>query len=372
MNARTFTASLLLAAALGGCSDAEPGGFTPGPDAPLVELPAAHASVSGFVFDPEAFLVQVLSAPPPDPEQEGPGEDPAIFDGTSFLVYSAIPSARVRLAAPGLPEATSGEPLPTGHWQVDGVTVDDTTPYYAEALPPSGPVTFDNPDAYFPVPSATYYPTTYLRPIQVNVTQCMSQTALMVGNAGALDAVAQHLTAQGTPTTVADLMDPAKTGGVVLLFVHMPSFFYDFFLSPMDSVAGETSAGTLMALDWAAPSGAPGQSPMGFSVLPDPVSMVGYFALVLPPGVTEPVTVSFTDTYVPGPEEEPGPAGPRPLMIPPTVIEPSPGVSVQRVFAIPNFGEEPPPDPLDDPLPPFPADTWICMPMPSEEPPPEG
>ena len=363
MKARSLTASFLLATALGGCSDSETVPPVPtGLDAPVVELPAREASVSGLVFDPEAFLAMYLAIP------EG-GPPAYLLPGMPGLTYSAIPGARVRLYGPGLRETLSAPSSPAGDWQASGVPVDEHTPYLAEAVPPSEPVAFHT-DEYAPLvlPPATYYPTTHLRPIQVGGTQCSSQTALMVGSAGALDAVAQHLTAQGTNTTVRDLLNPARTGGVVLLNVHTPSFFYDFFLSPMDEVAVEASAGTVVALGWSYPEeGVPGQSPMGYSVVPGAVSPVGYFALVLPPGASEPVTVSFTDTVVTGPEEEPGEFGPRPLLIPPTVVEPRAGVSVQRVFAYPNF---PPfePDPLEDPPPPPFDETWRCVPL---EPPPE-
>lgn len=366
MKARSLTASFLLAAALGGCSESEP--VPPGPtgvDAPVVDLPARQATVSGLIYDPEAFFALYMATPE--------GEFPSIYDGLSYLTYSAIPDATVRLYAPGLPDATSGVSTGAGHWQAPGVTSSDEAPYLAEAVPPSeGPVAFYT-DEFAPLvlPEATHYPTTHLRPIQVSGTQCMSQMALMVGNAGALDAVAQHLSAQQeTPTTVEDLLDPAKTGGVVLFWVHFPSYYYDFDLLTMDSVAGEASAGTLVALDWTMPEGLPGQSPLGYSVLPDPVSTVGYFALVLPPELTEPVTVSFSDTYLPEPEEEPGEFGERPLPIMPIEVTPRPGsVSVQRVFADFNF---PPvePDPLEDPPPPGLDESWRCL-APVHDGPPE-
>ncbi|WP_211194742.1 hypothetical protein [Pyxidicoccus fallax] len=364
MKARSLTASFLLAATLGGCAESDPVPPVPtGLDAPVTELPASQAAVSGLVFDPEAFLAMYLAIP------NGEGPPAYLLPGMPGLMYSAIPDARVRLYGPGLRESLSPPSSPAGQWQADGVALDEHTPYLAEAVPPQGPVTFYI-DEYAPLalPPATYYPTTHVRPIQVSGTQCSSQTALMVGSAGALDAVAQHLTAGGTPTTVEDLLNPARTGGVVLLNVHTPSFFYDFFLTPMDEVAVEASAGTVVALDWAYPEGLPGQSPMGYSVIPGSVSPVGYFALVLPPGASAPVTVSFTDTVVTPPEEEPGEFGPRPVLIPSATVEPRAGVSVQRVFAWPNF---PPfePDPLEDPpLPPM-DESWHCV---APEPPPEG
>ncbi|MCP3138666.1 hypothetical protein [Pyxidicoccus xibeiensis] len=362
MKASSLTASFLLAAALGGCGDSEPVPVGSGVDAPVVELPARQATVSGMVFDPEALYVQYMST-------EEPGDDPGVFDGIPYLAASVVPEARVRLYGPGLTDVTSDASSGGGHWQVQGVLSNDTVPYVAEAIPPEGGVVFHSDESTpFEMPPATYYPTTHLRPIQVSRTQCIAQTALMVGSAGALDAVAQHLTAQGTATTVADLVNPARTGGVVLFWVHTPSFFYDFYLGSLDEVAGEASAGTLLALDWAAPEGLPGQSPLGFSVLPDPVSHIGYFALVLPPGATQPVQVTFTDTHPPpAPEEEMGPYGFRPLPIEPFTVTPRPGISVQRVRAGFNY---PPhePDPLEDPHPPEEDVSWLCQaPPPPDE-----
>jgi hypothetical protein len=357
MKARSLTASFLLAAALGGCSDSEPlpSRAPSGAEAPVGDLPARQATVSGLVFDPEAFFVQYMAA--------GEGGDAYLFDGQPYLTYSAIPDARVRLSGPGLPDALSPASSPTGQWQMMGVLSNSQTPYLAQALPPDAPVAFyTDESAPFVLPPATHYPTTHLRPIQVSGTQCMAQQALMVGSAGALDAVARHLTARGSPTTVADLVDPDRSGGVVLIWVQAPSGYFDFNWTPLDSVAAEASAGTLVALDWALPEGLPGQSPMGFSVPPDPVSSVGYFALVLPPGTVAPVTVRFTDTSV-----GEGPYGTRPLPIPPASVEPRPGVSVQRVLAFFNFPPGPS-DPLDDPPPPPPDESWRCLPP---EPPPE-
>ncbi|MCP3168321.1 hypothetical protein [Myxococcus qinghaiensis] len=357
MKARSLTATFLLAASLGGCSDSEPIPPEEGTNAPIGELPERRATVSGVVYDPEAFFLTVLNFP----GEETP--PPALFEDTPYLLFSAIPGATVRLAGSGGSAVSSGASSFAGIWQVEGVPLDATTPYLAEAIPPAGPVEFFTEGAPFPLPPATHYPTTYLRPIQVNVNECTSQTAPMVGSAGALDAVAQYLTGEGTPTTVEQLLDPARTGGVVLFWVHPPSFFYDYFVIPLDSVVGETSAGTLLSVNWAPPGvGPPGQSPMGFFASPDPTGFFGYYALVLPPGLTTPVTVTFRDTYVPAPEEPAGPY-PRPLVISPVTVQPRPGVSVQRVFAYPDPNlPAPPVDPLED-LPPPPLDErWLCQP----------
>ncbi|WP_338869011.1 hypothetical protein [Myxococcus stipitatus] len=363
MRIRSLATSFLLSAVLGGCADSEAPFIPPTDQAPHVDPPARTANIAGVVFDPEAFFFTMMMFP----VEGDDGPPPAVFDGP-YLGNAAITGGQVTLTSPEGREVVLPPAPPGGVWQAIAVPAGDTTAYIASATPPAEGVEFD-PESPVPLPTATYFRTTYVRPIVTSVSQCLGQSALLVGSAGALDAVAQHLTAAGTPTTVADLLNPAKTGGVALLWVHGPSFPGDLFLSPLDSVAGEASAGQLIALDWAPPEGAPGQSPMGFAALPDAVSMVGYFALVLPPGTSAPVTVRFTDTFTLPPGEEPDPeAPPRPMAIPQVTVEPRAGVSVYRSFAQPP---EPPPGGggLEDPGPPEPSFDWVCM-APPEGPPP--
>ena len=376
MKARPFATTVLLAAALGGCSDAEPGTDGLDVDAPIVELPSTQATVSGVLFDPEAFFVTMFNFPV-EPGQEDDLPPPAILGGSPYLANALITGGEVRVSSPeGLGEYTAPLTSESGHWQVDGVPLNHETPYMVVATPPAEGVSLPVEQSV-PLPPATYFPTKSMRPILANVTQCYAQTALMVGSAGALDAVAQAMTEQGTPTTVADLVDPAKTGGVALMWVHTPSDAFDFFLTPMDSVAGEATAGQLVALDWFPVDpdlgAAPGQSPMGFAALPDPVSFIGYFALVLPPGVTEPVEVRFTDTYTSQPGEDTERFGPRPWPIPSVTVGPGSGLTVHRSFAAPEVPWVD--DPLADPGQPPPDFSWTCTPLPGGdegEPPPEG
>ncbi|MFY2562783.1 hypothetical protein ACN469_34640 [Corallococcus terminator] len=372
MKIRSLATSFLLCATVGGCTDSDPPAIPRIDEAPVVDLPARTTNISGVVFDPEGYFFTFMMLP----EEEAEGALPGVFNGP-YVGIPAIVGGQVTLAAPGGGDLVASPASFLGSWQVLGAPASDTTTYIASATPPAEGVFFD-PTAPVQLPEGTYYPTTFVRPILTNVTQCYGQSALLVGNAGALDAVAQHLTAGGTPTTVEDLLDPAKTGGVALLWVHQPSFLADLFLLPADSVAGETTAGQLIALDWAPPEGLPGQSPMGFMALPDPLSMVGYFALVFPPNATEPVTVSFTDTFELPPGEEPDPeAPPRPFLIPPLTVEPRAGVvTVQRTFgqfAPPEPGEGPPDEGggLEDPGPPEPEPTWACYAPPMDGPPEE-
>ncbi|GEN13030.1 hypothetical protein SAMN05443572_1137 [Myxococcus fulvus] len=359
MKLRSLASSFLLFAAAGGCSSSDAPVNIPPDTAPVVDLPARSTNISGVLYDPEAFLVAFMTVP----EEDAEGALPGVFEGP-YTFLSAIMGGQVSLSSPEGGGALVSAPSDFGGtWSVVGAPSGETTAYLASATPPEGPVE-PNPDFPVPMPTTTYFPTTYVRPILASVTQCYGQAAVLVGNTGALDAVSQAMTEAGTPTTPADLLDPTKTGGVALLFVHDMSFLADLFQTPVSSIA-EASAGRIFPLDWAPVEEAPlpGQSPMGFMVLPGSESFLGYFALVLPPNATEPVTVNLVDTFVPEPEPDPE-APPRPYLIPPVIVEPRPGeVSVYRAFGqIPMPpGEEPPPGGgLEDPPPPSPEPTWTC------------
>ncbi|WP_254614574.1 MULTISPECIES: hypothetical protein [unclassified Myxococcus] len=370
MKLRSLASSFLLCAAVGGCADSEAPVITLPDTAPVVDLPARTTNVSGVVYDPEAFLIAFMTLPEEVTEEAIPG----VFNGP-YTALSAIMGGSVTLSSP---EGSKFAAAPSdfgGTWQLVGVPSGDAATYLASATPPEEGVVLD-PEFPIPLPPTTYFPTTYVRPILASVTQCYGQSAVLVGNTGALDAVAQAMTAAGTPTTPADLLDSTKTGGVALLWVHDMSFLADLFQTPVGSIA-EASAGQLFALDWAPPEGLPGQSPMGFSVLPGSESFLGYFALVLPPNSTAPVTINLIDTFVPEPGEPDPDAPPRPYLLPSVIVEPRPGeVSVYRAFGqfpLPPPGEEPPPGGgLEDPPPPEPETTWACyIPPEPVEPPAE-
>lgn len=374
MKASSFAAVTLLSAALTGCQVETPP-TDPGTTGSYTELPERKTTVSGVVYDPEAFFFSLAMWPPPppdadpnDPQFQSP--PPAFFNGIPHGMRSAPMGARVSIVSNGVTADSSGPVPPTGTWQVTGVPTRDTVLYYARAEPPPEGVVIGAPDIFpsppfEPIPSGTYYPTTALRPILANTAACQLQVAEMLGDAGGLAAVANTLSAMGMPTTPADLVDPAKTGGVVFLWVYSPSPVLDIFNIPSDdSIVTEVSSdgpAPIMQLGvfWA-PPGVPDlpfpQSPMGYFAVPAPVSSLGYFALVLPPDQTEPVTVNFIDT-----KDEPGnELGPRPWRIPSVTIQPTPGVSFVRLHAqpggtppVPDIGQEPAPEP---------DTSWTCLP----------
>ncbi|WP_043399154.1 hypothetical protein [Archangium violaceum] len=365
MRASHFLSSVLLAGSLVGCS-LVPEPELPPPPSPYTDLPGRTSTLSGVVYDPEAFFF-LLANWPSDPEHPEEDPPPALYDGVPFLLYSSVPQAGISVLAPDDSVGGSTEGSFTGSWQLSGVPSSNTVAYSARATPPGREFVlgeaYMDPEAPPPpvtAPMGTYYPTRTLRPIVPHSTLCQLQVATMVGDAGALTAIANTMTDMGTPTTVADLMDTTKTAGVALLWVYAPSYELDIFTIPADSIAAETNMGQLFAIEWAPPdAGIPGQSPMGYMAIPDAgaMSSLGYYAVVLPPKseVTEPLQVTFNDTVI----LEEGDF-PRPWVIPPVVEEIREGVSFGRVFSFPG-GEPPPEDETAEPVP-FPESNSQCYP----------
>jgi hypothetical protein len=260
--------------------------------------------------------------------------------------------------------ATSEPSTPDGQWQLSGVPViaDFSSIYELVAQPPSAPLqpgSFLPSPPFTPLPTATYFPTHNLKTIVPFQTYCLNSTVMAVGSAGALQAVARYRTSHGVATTVADLLNPAKIGGVLLVWAHAPSFILDVFIFPGGGVQMAADHGTLYPLDFSppppyGPTGVPDQSAMGYYVLSSGnTSPIGYFALVLPKGSSPNVTVTLTDP-VDAPDQG------RPWMYPPLDAFVQPGVSVVRQFPPGNFG---PPDPTADPTPQDPP-FRVCYPPP--------
>jgi hypothetical protein len=375
MRASAAIASLVLGVSLTGCGDELPP--PAGTDSEhFSPLPPAKTTVSGVVFDPEAFFFALATFPEPPPDEEGPPPDeegpppppPLLAEGIPYLMRSVAAGVRVSLTLDGAAADVSAPAAPNGYWQVPGVLTGDST-YLMRAEPPEEGVVIGAPEMFpsppfAPIPSGRYFPTTTLRPIVPLAPACMVQVASVVGDAGALSAVANLRTSMGQPTTAADLVDPGQTGGVALIWVSAPSFFFEYFLIPANDIKAEVSGGTLYALDWAPPEAeVPGQSPMGFIATPDDTSPIGYFAVVLPRGSTNPVEVRFIDTVTTSPEEPGGP--PRPWAIPEFSAQLSPGVSVSRLYAQPAGPPEEEEEPGGEQHPP-PDLSWLCLPIPPE------
>ncbi len=357
LRAFAVTSSLALAFS-GGCSSSD-GPPTPGANDHYTDLPEAKTTVSGIAFDPEAFFFSVTNFPVMDPD--APPPPPFLFENIPHVYRSAAVGARVSVLHAGGVLDSSGPVAPNGVWQVLGVPSGTETMYKLRVEPPQeglvmgAPEMFPSPP-FEPVPEATYFPTSTLRPFTAGPSSCLVQVAGVVGDAGALAAVATLRTEMGIPTTPADLVNPMRTGGVALIWVYTPSEAFDLFNIPADSIAAETSAGSLYAIEWAPPGLFPGQSPLGYFATPEATSSLGYFAVVFPPGMTEPVTVSFVDEGTSPPEEE-SPFQIRPWNIPSFTLTPEPGVGFARLHAIPSV--MPPFDP-DEEQEPAPDLGWMC------------
>ncbi|MFP2911717.1 hypothetical protein ACLESD_43170 [Pyxidicoccus sp. 3LFB2] len=366
MKVRSLIASTLSAVALSACGDSTPSAVAPVNQAPFIdELPERRVPVSGVVFDPEALFYSFVTWPvnPEDPNDGAP--PPALLYGLPTEIRASVWFAQVSLLNPeGQVADSSGPSLPPwGNFQTQGVVPDPSVVYAMRAEPT--PMLSVGAGDFFPVeagfaaiPAATYHATTTLRPVAPTGNQCLVQAPVIVGEAGALGALAQTISAEGTPTTVSQLVDPAR-GSVALIWMFAPSPVLDLFMFPSGDIAAETTVGTLYAIDWAPPTGATGQSEMGFTATRNGVSSLGYYALVVPPGAPGGVAVSFVDTVT-------DPMQGRPWIAPPFEGGLPPGLSFARLHAFAP-SEPTPEDPYAEPYPP-PDFSFLCFP----EPPPEG
>lgn len=354
------SALFLSAALLSGCITEEPPAPT-GTD-PYTDM-SRVSTVNGYVIDPEAFFALSAQWPVDPDDPEGP-PPPMLFNGMPYFELSSASGVDVSLVS-GATQTPLSAANERGVWQVFDVPTSRTDVYLMKAEPKASgvqlgaAVPFPSP---VELPPSNYVTTTTLRPIVPSVPLCQYQVATLVSDTGALSALAKARTAEGTATTVSDLLK----GSVVLAWVYSPSFLADWFQAPADAIAAEPSAGTLYSLDWAPPGvGGPDQSPMGYIASKGGVSPLGYYAIVLPQGSSGELMVNFVDTTPEG--GEPGPFGPRPYFIPPLSAPIQPGVSMARVFSFPGGDdEEPPPESTDDEeMPPSPSQDFkvFCNPL---------
>jgi hypothetical protein len=219
-----------------------------------------------------------------------PGYDLSVIGGAKVTAVDSTRSAATFRAAK--PSASAGE------WIIDAVPFRTGAPYFAlSEVGPAGrnPVP---PANGFPVPpAATYVRTLDLKPIVADYTVCMGQQTVIMGNNGILEAVAKYLTSTGTPTTVQNLLEPAKYSGVVVLWLMQP--YFAGVHVPAFGTKVEASHGTVLNIDWAPPgSGSAAlQSARGFLVDPSPAASPMGIAVVLlrPADAGRPLTVVAKD-----------------------------------------------------------------------------
>lgn len=361
MRLSSLLSSGLVASLLAGCIGEPP---PPTEEPPQYsELPARQTIVSGVVFDPEVFFFSLATFPqsgPPGPNTPPP-PPPFLFSFVPYL-HRAIPvGARVSVMEGATVADTSDRVSPSGYWQVTDVPhLADAPRYNLRAEPTAAGITIGAPQMYpsppfMPVPQGKYFPTTSLNRLRTGNTNCMAQLSTIAGENGALNAVASM-----RGETVEQLLDPSRTGGVLLIWALAPSLALDFFNIPGGGITAQASRGELYSIGWAPPNSFPGQSPMGYFVSGPPPSFLGYYALVLPKeGAGEPVTVTFRDTVTSRPNDPPSPSGPRPWPIMPFTGTVGPGVSVLRHHAFPSAPPGPAPGP-DDEFPPPLDMSYLC------------
>ena len=364
MRISTVISSVVLTASLSGCFLLPSSSPAPTVDTSLyTDLPPV-STVSGYLIDPEAFFVINYNFPVDPSDPEGP-PPPLLTNGIPAFEFSSASGANVSLVS-GASETSSAPSQQDGVWQVFNVPTSDTTSYVLKAVPSDSGVALGAGAPYpspVPLPTSKYVPTITLRDIVPSVPSCQFMITTLVREDGALTALAKRRTADGLSTTVADLTNPAKTRGVLLMWVFAPSFMLDWFQFQADQIQVTSTGNTIYALDWKdAGTGGATQSPLGFIATKASVSPIGYYAIVLPASATGDVSVEFTDKG-----SGPDPFGQRPWSIPPLMTTLQSGaVSVARVFSYPGGDDSgpPPTDTDDEPTPVLPGNDLgrLCFP----------
>ncbi len=306
-------------------------------------------TVTGFVWDPEAFWFTLASCGQtcPIPPIRIPGVpifDRSLVNGTAVALFDPVTAQATLTAAK--PTGTDGA------FELLGVPSRPGPPFLAFATrtgPESTALTPAGPPTLTPVPAAAYLPTLTMKPIFTRTTNCIGQGAALVSDKGALEAVAKYLSQQGSATTVADLINPARFGGVAVLWayraagppVRVPAF----------GVKVTTSGGTLLPINWA-PPGAPLPPPLlalqshrGFFVdTSAPQAPLGLAVLLLPPlqGPPSPTQLAVVDPVNNAADGRPWAFPP----LPPMVIAPG----LISFIELPGLqpGSPPPPE-------------WVCL-----------
>lgn len=349
-NATGLAAAAALAVSGPACVDQTPIDAPPPPTkARFVDVKTDITSIQGYVWDPEAFWHTVAMC----------GQDcpfpPLLIPGVPTIENAMVTGSQVVLFDPiaGKPtyqaRALSNE---QGGWYVEKVTARGDVPFLAVALPPdpATPALKETMPPFIPpVPQANYLPTVALKPIFTRFTKCLGQPTGVISDAGVLQAVAKYLTATGTPTTVPDLLDPAKFGGVLVTWMYLPG--PPVLRVPAFATQFSAAEGRVLAIDWAPPD-APlppevkeFQSARGYMVKgEDQPSPIGLSVTLLAPisGPPSPIAVTTSDPVT---DEASG----RPWMfppLPPLIIAPGIISFLELPGAIP--GSPPPPD-------------WVCF-----------
>lgn len=321
--------ALVATGALGGCEEdpqenADAGIYSDGV--------MAVATVQGFVWDAEAFYVASATCTKPCA--------PSTLAPSSALFRAAIvPGATIGLFDPQQPQTAAAFPATDpsgtdGGFYVEGVPLRATPPF----LPYVSSVQQLATDAG--APTFSYLPTRTLKGIATSKTTfCVAQPANVVSDSGVLDAVARYRTSIGTPTTVGDLVDPSKSGGVVVWWLWNPGAATA--RVPALGAAVTADVGETFNLAWSAPGKGPAfQAARGFWVNtmgPTTKGALPVTVTLLPPNAGTPPMVTFTAT-----DSMMAADGSRPFNFPKlAAIEVAPGVTYGELQAL-TTGAAPP------------------------------
>ncbi|NOK17075.1 hypothetical protein [Corallococcus carmarthensis] len=310
MQRALFVGTLLGAALLNaGCSESSTPAastFTPLPTYENREPEGLISRLSGFTVDPEAYFINLANCAPPPAQCALP---PLYAEFSPLLQRSVVRGALVTLQdtvpdpATGMPPAP-GAPVPSdaqGLWTLPKVPTRKGAPFFVLSVG-QGTLANDVPPPFLPnVPEGNYLPTLTIRPVVPGHSACVGLEALQVSDKGILEAVAKYLTATGgTAVTVANLLDPARFGGVTIFWLYRPGF--PVFRVPAANTTVEATSGRVFNIEWAPvgalpPPLAPFQSTRGFFIPPGPPapnSSLGLVAIVHPPLMGPPGTVTYT------------------------------------------------------------------------------
>lgn len=321
----------LLAAALSGCLS---GPIDEDPNDDLYVDPSGKQMLfTGFTYDPEALYIETQVC------GTGCAHASSIVASNPLFQKSVVTGASVSLLDASTGQATMGASELTdaeGLWRA---------PNIPQVLEPALYVGSAGGGALMSAESGVvasdYVPSVNLRPVVRNFPSCLSLPTMPVAKQGVLSAVAAHLTrVTGTATSVDDLLDPTKFGGVVVWWLLVPGSPLENSSAIGTSIRADGEA-AIMNLAWAKPGTGPaGQSARGFYVDADsPTSPIGVTAIVLPVERSgQPVTFTVND-----PVNDPSLG--RPYNYPPITVAPVPGhANIARLglsFSAPE-GQQPP------------------------------
>ena len=308
---------------------------------------AANATIQGFVWDPEAYWLAFAAC----------GQNcmlpPLLLSFSPLYQMAAVPNAVVGLFDPLQPTMPlaypgAGPTATNGGYNITGVPIRSNPPFFPlVALVQPGPGSDGG------APQVGYLPTLTMKPIATGKsTLCIDQSTLVASDSGVLEAVAKHLTATGKATTVADLLDPTKSGGVVIWWLWIPG---NGLRVPAFGTGMTADAGTTFNISWLPPGVGPPfitaiQSKRGFyvnSIGPmAPGAAPGLTVTVMPPLAGPPPSVTFTAV-----DPVTDMASGRPFMFPKlSGIQVAPGaVMFGELQALAPGASGAPPD-------------WVCLP----------